>query len=69
MSNRKFSEVLESYLDERERQNSDYYVRVYRYCDWAVAAQKAALGRTTMTNDLRELDTFFEKLNKTETAK
>lgn len=23
--NRKFSEVLEEYLDERERQNSDYY--------------------------------------------
>ena len=25
MMSRKFSEVLEEYLDERERQNSDYY--------------------------------------------
>lgn len=26
---RKFSEVLEEYLDERERQNSDYYDNRY----------------------------------------
>lgn len=53
---RKFSEVLEEYLQERDRQNSDYYDNRY--------IGSKMLGRHVMEDLAKELDEIVEKVEK-----
>ena len=49
---RKFSEVLEEYLDERDRQNSDYYDNRY--------IGSKTIGRYHMEDLAKELDEMVQ---------
>jgi predicted CopG family antitoxin len=52
---RKFSEVLEEYLDERERQNSDYYDNRY--------IGSKLQGRHLMEDLAKEMDLMVQGFN------
>ena len=52
---RKFSEVLEEYLDERERQNSDYYDNRY--------IGSKLQGRHLMEDLAKEMDQMVQGVN------